>query len=121
MKNVPDDAQQEEFARYIVKWQRMLNLDDWRIEKGTKRSKAMAEVSVSYADRLATYRIGTFGSTAITPESLETTALHELLHVLLADLNHCADADKEAAEHRVVNTLEKLLMRLNLDSESGKV
>ena len=33
--------------------------------------------------RLAVYRLGDWGAEEITPQSLERTALHELLHILL--------------------------------------
>jgi len=97
-----------EFDGYVAKWQKLLNLSDWRIERGYRRSKAMAEVSFNDEARLASYRVGAnFGAAEVTPDSLERTALHELLHVLLHDL--LADPT-EASEHRVINVLEKLLM-----------
>jgi hypothetical protein len=96
------------FDAFVVKWQRLLNLSDWRIERVNRRSKAMAEVSFNDEARLASYRIGAnFGAEDVTPDTLERTALHELLHVLLHDLS----TDwTEANEHKVVNVLEKLLM-----------
>lgn len=112
MKNVPDSSQSAEFDGYVKKWQRVLNLQDWRIEKGQKASRSMAEVTIQLPDRLAVYRIGNFGSETITPKSLEMTALHEVLHVFLAEItqgNLTGDA-LMSAEHRIVNTLEKLLM-----------
>jgi hypothetical protein len=97
------------FDGYVAKWQRLLNLSDWRIERAQKRSKRnMAEVTFDDEARLASYRIGvSFFSEEVTPDSLERTALHELLHILLHDLS----VDwTESNEHRVVNLLEKLLM-----------
>ena len=98
-----------EFDGYVLKWQRLLNLSDWRIERSARRSKKnMAEVSMNDGARLATYRVGvSFGTEDVTSALLESTALHELLHVLL----HDATTDPtEANEHRVINVLEKLLM-----------
>jgi len=52
-----------------------------------------------------------------SPESLDQTALHELLHVFLHDLMTVAQDPKssqdeiEMQEHRVINLLEKLLSR----------
>jgi hypothetical protein len=60
--------------------------------------------------------LGDFGA-EITPESLDQTALHELLHVFLHDLMTVAQDPRssqdqiEAQEHRVVNLLEKLLSK----------
>jgi hypothetical protein len=113
MKNLPSPEQALMFDGFVQKWQARLNLGDWRIERGKKPAVgAMADVSFNEPARLATYRLGDFGGESITPESLEATAVHELCHVLLHDLIAAADArqDVEAAEHRVVNVLERLLM-----------
>lgn len=102
------------FDAYVRKWQARLNLCDWRLERGQKPAKgAMASVEFNDPARLATYRLGDFGAEAITPDSLERTCIHELLHVLLHDLIAAAhardDAATEAHEHRVINTLERYL------------
>lgn len=103
------------FDGYIVKWQKILNLCDWRIERCSKRSaKNMAEVSFDPCARLAVYRIGrSFGAAPVTPATLEETALHELLHVAFYDLLNAESSTLEGAEHRVINMLEKLLIKGN--------
>jgi len=118
MPNIPTPKDAEIFAQSIQKWQQVLSLGDWRIERGLKPAKqAMASVEFNEGARLATYRLGDFGAEKITPESLDQTALHELLHVLLHDLMSTAQDPKssqdeiEAQEHRVINLLEKLLSR----------
>ena len=118
MANIPTPEHAEYFAQSVKKWQQVLSLGDWRIEKGIKPAKqAMASVEFNEAARLATYRLGDFGSEKITPESLDITALHELLHVFLHDLITAAQDQKtsieqlEKEEHRVVNLLEKLLSK----------
>jgi hypothetical protein len=118
MPNIPTTEQVAIFAKSIEKWQQVLSLGDWRIEKGSKPAKeAMASVEFNQAARLAVYRLGDFGAEKITPESLDKTALHELLHVFLHDLvmvssdPKSSDEDIEMQEHRVINLLEKLLTR----------
>jgi len=118
MSNIPTPEDSALFAQSVRKWQQVLNLGDWRIEKGLKPAKnAMASVEFNDGARLATYRLGDFGAEKITPESLDQTALHELLHVFLHDLMTVAQDPKssqdeiEAQEHRVVNLLEKLLSK----------
>ena len=118
MPNIPTAEQAVLFAKSIDKWQQVLSLGDWRIEKGSKPAKeAMASVEFNQAARLAVYRLGDFGAEKITEESLDRTALHELLHVFLHDLVMVAsdpkssDEDIEMQEHRVINLLEKLLTR----------
>jgi len=118
MANIPTPHDAAYFAQSVRKWQQVLSLGDWRIEKGTKPAKqAMASVEFNDAARLATYRLGDFGSEKITPESLNKTALHELLHVFLHDLivtaTDCKSSDEELEkqEHRIINLLEQLLTK----------
>lgn len=107
--------QDAEFDRLVKVWQAKLNLMDWRIERGPRPAlNAMASVKVNYGARLATYRTGPGWPTATTAD-IEATAVHELLHVALYELTHLTAASAaadvlESSEHRIVNTLEKLLM-----------
>ena len=118
MTNIPTPEHAELFAQSVRKWQQVLSLGDWRIEKGMKPAKAaMASVEFNQTARLATYRLGDFGAEKITPDSLDKTALHELLHVFLYDLMYVAtdpkssDEDREMQEHRIINLLEHLLTK----------
>ena len=118
MSNIPTPNDAELFAKSVRKWQQVLSLGDWRIEKGMKPAKAaMASVEFNDIARLATYRLGDFGAEKITPDSLDKTALHELLHVFLHDLITVAQDPKssqdevDTQEHRVVNLLENLLTK----------
>jgi len=110
------EADCEAFDGYVVKWQKLLNLSDWRIERSSRRAKkSMAEISFNAPARLASYRVGLNFGCEVTPEMLEATALHELLHVLLFDLLVCEPAALEGVEHRVINVVEKLLLKGNHD------
>ena len=118
MSNIPTPEDAAHFAQSVRKWQSILNLGDWRIEKGLKPAKnAMASVEFNEGARLATYRLGDWGAETISRQSLDQTALHELLHVFLHDLMTVAQDPRsspeqlEAEEHRVVNLLEKLLSK----------
>ena len=118
MVNIPTPDDAKLFAQSVKKWQQVLSLGDWRIEKGSKPAKeAMASVEFNQTARLATYRLGDFGAEKITPDSLDKTALHELLHVFLYDLMCVAtdpkssDEEIEMQEHRVINLLENLLSK----------
>lgn len=112
--NPVSDADCKLFDASVLKWQKVLNLSDWRIERGSNRAdkKNMAEVLFDPDARLATYRIGeSFGPVSVSPMTLDATACHEMLHVLLYDLiNASADA-RDGVEHRVINVLEKILMK----------
>ena len=105
------------FAMYVHKWQELLNLGDWRIEQSPKpAAKAnMAEVDrLDLKARLATYRIGSdFGGTPVTDMSIEQIACHEVLHVFLHELLEFArqgGEDVDSAEHRVINSLVRVLV-----------
>ena len=118
MVNIPTPDDAKLFAQSVRKWQQVLSLGDWRIERGSKPAKeAMASVEFNQTARLATYRLGDFGAEKITPDSLDKTALHELLHIFLHDLMCVAtdpkssDEDIEMQEHRVINLLENLLSK----------
>ena len=118
MSNIPTPEHAELFAQSVRKWQQVLSLGDWRIEKGSKPAKeAMASVEFNQTARLATYRLGDWGAERISPDSLDRTALHELLHVFLHDLMCTAtdpkssDEEIEMQEHRVINLLENLLSK----------
>jgi hypothetical protein len=118
MSNIPTPENAQIFAQSVRKWQQILSLGDWRIERGSKPAKeAMASVEFNQTARLATYRLGDFGAEKITPDSLDRTALHELLHIFLYDLMCVAtdpkssDEEIEMQEHRVINLLENLLSK----------
>lgn len=111
------EDQNKEFDQQMAYWQQRLNLSDWRVERGPGPAKsAMASVVTNYGARLAAYRTGDWGMPA-TSETIAATACHESLHILLAELlalksSSTAEPELlESAEHRVVNTLEKLLMK----------
>ena len=120
MPNKPNEQQAKQFDEFVRHWQRLLNLQDWRIERGIKPARgAMASIECDSAARLAIYRLGDFGAEAITPSSLSNTALHEVLHIFLYELISAAQDQKstpeqlESAEHRVINVLERVLGGLN--------
>ncbi len=116
MPNKPNEQQAKQFDEFVRHWQRLLNLQDWRIERGIKPARgAMASVECDSPARLAIYRLGDFGAEAITASSLSHTALHEVLHIFLYELISAAQDQKstpeqlESAEHRVINVLERVL------------
>ena len=114
--NRPSAQQADEFDKYIKHWQQVLNLMDWRLERSSKPVRAaMAAMQCDGQARLGTYQLGDFGAATINEESLSMTALHECLHVFLFDListaqDRLASPDQlDAAEHRVINVLERVL------------
>jgi len=108
--------QQKIFDSQMRRWQAVLNLQDWRVERGRRQAKdAMAQVVFDDSARLANYSTGDFGHIDANEENISATALHECLHILLHDLVQAASDrgstadDIESAEHRVINVLEKII------------
>lgn len=115
MKNPLTPEQDALFDARIRHWQSVLGLLDWRVVRGSRKTSAMADVKTDYGARVASYVTGNFGAEGTGPDVIDATARHEMLHLLLADLKHVAaipevdPAALEAAEHRAINVLEKLL------------
>ena len=112
--NSPTAQQVKEYAGYLAKWQEKLGLQNWRVEKSRRRTKAMADMDINYEARLATWAIGDFGSNEIDSRSLESTALHEMLHVLLYEFWYMTSQDApikqlNSVEHAVITVFERLL------------
>lgn len=118
------DHHVEQFDEYIKKWRELLNLRNWRVSRAKKREQRnmAALLSVEHEHKLARYAVGMdFGSHAVNQESLESTALHELLHLLLRPLIDTAISEGEhndrllEEEHSVIVVLEQLLLHAYKD------
>ena len=111
-KKLPTPDQDAEFDGYVKKWQTSLGLADWHIYRRESRAKgAMADVLADLPSRQAGYRTGSWGAGVIDSASMEETALHEMLHVLLHEMKNATEATMESAEHRAINVLTTLLLK----------
>ena len=114
-KHSPTAEQVDAFFGYVGDFQILLNLQDWRIEPSGKKAVkgALADVGISYPDRLASISLGNDWGRPITDEMLRSTALHEILHVFLCPIIEASATRNElltdSAEHSLVVLLEKLL------------
>lgn len=114
-KNIPNKEQALAFSEYMKKWQVLFGLMDWRIVLVDKVAPAgiMANVNFDPEARIAAVKLGDWRGTAITDEALESTAIHELLHVLMFDLTSkipdSPHVDSGLIEHKIIHVLEKLL------------
>ena len=117
LANPVHDAARQAFAESVEEWQTQLGLGDWRMHVSDQPAKrCAADVSLDLEARLATIRIGeSTGTAAVTPDNIEGLACHEVLHVFLCELiGLCrspgvSESTINSAEHRVVNTLQRLL------------
>lgn len=111
------DEHKHLFVENMKKWQKLLNLMDWRYVKNRKKSREMADVEIFPEDRLVRYAIGTdTGSLTVTDQLLDQLTCHESLHILLDPLIRAAAASGNIyeprvmeLEHGVIAVLEKLL------------
>jgi hypothetical protein len=113
----PDDI--ESFELHLREWQTRFGLLDWRIFMSPlPAKKVMAQMeNFDWQQRQVSCRLGhDWKSIKVTPITLEQTAVHELLHVLLYELiesaknNQISDEDLGSVEHRIINILERLLV-----------
>lgn len=94
-----------------------LGLTDWDVRlQHDDAPNALAVVRCDVANRMASVTLARdWGTDPITKEMLIRTAVHEMLHVVLAelmDMGCSRGATKDAfdgAEHAVIRRLEKLL------------
>jgi hypothetical protein len=114
------DKQKKFFWSCLFAWQERLGLTDWRITKSNK--KPVGKVLCTMQDwdipqRQVSCRLSpNWFNQEPLDSTIEKTAVHELLHVMLADLIEAArkpgatDEDLHAYEHAIINRLEKLLV-----------
>jgi len=116
----------EMFAAMCRKWLEVLGIRSYIISFYHKPSDCFAKVRVRVNRRSARFTLAKYWPSAVTPAELERCALHESLHVLMAQL--CAEAlpvdsandaalpanykriDRE--EEAVVVTLENVITKL---------
>lgn len=118
IQNPVTPAARAAFELYLRQWQERLGLQDWRVVISDKPTRNAAELyRVDLEARTAVIRLGRdFGAEPVDDATLEDTAVHELLHLLLHELKEftadptAKDADRMSAEHRVVHTLVNLLV-----------
>lgn len=108
------------FRAAVARWQLALNLGDWRINLSSRRATKDCLALVdkcSIPDRMATIRLADEWdeNTPPTEDNFDWVALHEILHILLAELGavksnpaHTFD-EHMAVEHRIINTMVRLL------------
>lgn len=118
-ENPLTDEDRGKFHHYMLMWQTLLNLNDWRIILLPEpASRNMAEVvKRDLSARLASYKIGkSFGpGIPVNDDSLEEVAIHETLHIALAPLIEAAKEhrtlpeDLEGLEHSFIHVLVPLL------------
>ena len=107
-----------DFCSCVDHWQVALGLTDYSINIVHEKShNDYASCTPNVPGRVATINLATIwdGDKKVTHAELDKTALHEVLHLLLAELSWLGECrflgpdDIEPAEHAVVRRLEHLL------------
>lgn len=109
------------FCENVKDWQSKLGLVDWDIQlRHGKTVDALATTNVNLTGRVATIVFATvWPNDLITDERIKRVAVHEVLHVLLADIviigesRYISDSEMEPAEHAVIRRLEKVLVSID--------
>jgi hypothetical protein len=114
------DKQKRHFWSCLFAWQERLGLTDWRITRSNRKPVGKTLCAMQdweIGQRQVSCRLNSnWYSQEPTEEAIEQTAVHELLHVMLADLIELAltpgttREDMESSEHAIINRLEKLLV-----------
>lgn len=114
------DKDSAAYWRLFREWQRKLGLMDWRITQAPDSSKPNVMAFIDKFDWVQRQAKATLNrrwkATPITKHTLEQTAVHELLHVMLHELVEKAQTpgvsadDLASVEHSIINRLELLLV-----------
>lgn len=128
-ENLTDAKDLDFFRQEVSYWQEKLGMLDWRIVVIDKPTSNMAMVEkLDLESRTAKIRFGSsFGKhELVSPDTISSTALHEVLHVFLHELLNSYETPpsppdvKYSAEHRVVNVLENVLFPIRHLQDSHK-
>lgn len=105
------------FRKACLKWQQQLGLQDWRLMFELDREaepERHARVHYNIANRAAKL---IYCARSETDQSIERLALHEMLHLLVAEALELAGARADGShadvireEHRVIERLLKVLL-----------
>lgn len=114
MKN-PFKFFKEEVDRYAT----ILGLNEWDIQcsHGKIEGDVVANVSTNYRGLMAHIRLNKNAKDQYTTaKKVSQLAAHEVLHIFMTEFDdlararYCMEAELDVAEHRIVNTLDKILV-----------
>lgn len=101
-----EETEFDQFKRYFLSWKQRLGLQSWKIlnfeERPYKESRAYA--TINYISEQRECWVYFYGSENDKTIDVSDRALHEVLHLLLADCNV-----SDAVLHTIINTVLDLL------------
>ena len=96
------------FEKQCIYWREKFGLRDWRLyvrQRDSFDGEAHAWADIKIDDLIAKIYIAKEWFEPITEESLNSTALHEILHVVLRPLVSLITDDCEQIEHAIIHRL----------------
>ena len=104
----------EAFRESCEIWRDYLRIDDWDIyvEAGELTDGTIADVSRCVESRSAVVRLHSLPDGEDRGQVLDSTARHEMLHVLLGDLSSLAHS-RESTHDDIEREEERLVVRLS--------
>lgn len=112
----PTSEQFAEFKEQVRHWIGVLGLSDWRVTIRFEPSDSRATCRCAQRDHVATICLSTTWDAKPSDEEIKHSALHETLHLLLADLRFHALArstleyDVDLAEHAAIWRIQQALL-----------
>lgn len=119
------------FKKEALKFQSMLGLFDWELFFVHEETDARADITYNIQGRCATVRLGlSWALCKPTSEEISKTALHEILHLLIADYQDLIIDNSTTTtaklnqigtlDHIIIRKLEHLVFDVLLDKTSIK-
>ena len=114
MTNKTSKSDFEFFKKWVLFYQKELGLTDWKIYfEHEKADGCMAYINRDHTGRCCTIGLSKdWKHHPVSRDQIKTSARHEVLHLLLADLRHAGDIrqttdeDFSIAEHSIIRRLE---------------
>lgn len=107
------------FKEEVDRYAKILGLNEWDIQcsHGEIEGNVVANVNTNYHSLMAHIILNTKAKEQYsTAKKVSQVAAHEILHIFLTELDdlararYCTEAEIDVAEHRIVNTLDSILI-----------
>jgi len=114
MRNKTTQKDFEYFKDRCNFWQEFFGLINWKIYLDHKKTDVLASCYTDYCGQVATLTLSTSWNMPVTKESLNVSAIHEVLEIMLSPLMSMAKSrvwdyeDYEKEHHSIIRTLERL-------------
>jgi len=107
------------FKEEVDRYAKILGLNEWDIQCSYREieGNVVANVNSNYHSLMAHITLNTKAKEQYsTAKKISQVAAHEVLHIFLREMDdlararYCTELEIDVAEHRIVNTLDKILI-----------